>query len=672
MPNKQKPPRSAKPKNDLRGVRKETAVTLFAAAVMCMALGALGAARLGLGALRCGAAAIALYTILAVTAVLLFERRRKSALDEQLAPVMGRIMFEAVVKMSTPVFICDAAERVIWYNNATEALYSAKNKLYGESMQELFGVTMSEIRSSQEDGGARIVCEGRSYLARYSHIRTETDDFALIVTSEITELDRLEELRAGDEPVVCYIMIDNLSEMMQYDSEQYRPASARIDAALREWADRYNGILKEYERDKYLFITQARVLDALVASKFDILDRVRAVKVGDTSLPLTVSIGVSGIHGSYDDKEKAAHAALELALQRGGDQAVVKSDDSVEFYGGITRSVQKRSNVQARVVSNQLLTQMRNASNVLIMGHTRADFDAFGSCVGLAKIAMYCGARVNIVVDMANRDIIGARRMLEPEEEFLGIFVDKATALDLLETGTLVVIADVNNMKIVESPELAARAEKLAIIDHHRKTAEFEKDPDVEYIEPSASSACELISEMLEQVLPRDDLSPAEANVILAGIVLDTKQFTANTGTRTFSAAMYLRDRGADPTSVRELFRESFEDYTNEAMFRRNVEIYRSVCAIASMEADEDANPVAAAKAVNSLVMVEGIRAAFAAMRRGDVVKFSARSDGSVNVQLIMEELGGGGHFDGAATVLEGVTMEEALNRLKEAIDKHL
>ena len=375
--------------------------------------------------------------------------------------------------------------------------------------------------------------------------------------------------------------------------------------------------------------------------------------------------------GTFDDKERAAHAALELALQRGGDQAVVKSDDATEFYGGVTRSVQKRSNVQTRIVSNKLLSQMRNASNVLIMGHARADFDAFGACVGLAKIAMYCGARVNVVIDMANRDIVGARRMLDPEE-FLGIFVDKTTALDLLETGTLVVIADVNNMKIVESPELAARADKLAIIDHHRKTAEFEKEPDVEYIEPSASSACELISEMLEQVLPRDDLSTAEANVILAGIVLDTKQFSVNTGTRTFSAAMYLRDRGADPTAVQDLFRETFEDYTNEALFRRNVEIYRNVCAIAAVEAEEDANPVAAAKAVNSLIMVEGVRAAFAAMRRGDSVKFSARSDGSVNVQLIMEELGGGGHFDGAATVLNGVSMEEAVNRLKEAIDKHI
>ena len=664
-------PKPKKQNNDLRGVRKETAVVSVAGGAVFLALLSLGVARLGFGALKWGAVCLGGYIVFILAVWLIFERHRKSSGDETLAPVMGRIMFDAVVKMATPVFICDSGERILWYNNATEALYSSRNRLYGESVSELFGVTLDEIRQGTEEG-VRISCEGRSFLARYSHIRTEESDFALILTTEITESDALRHEMSDKEPAVCYIMIDNLGEMMQYDSELYRPAAARVDAALRAWADNYNGILKEYERDKYLFVTEAQVVDALVASKFDILDRVRAVRVSDTTLPLTVSMGVCAVPGTFEEKERAAHAALELALQRGGDQAGVKSVEGTEFYGGITRSVQKRSNVQARVVSNELLTQMRSASNVIIMGHTRADFDAFGSSVGLAKIAMYCGARVNVVVDMANRDIVGARRMLEGEEEFLGIFVDKDTALDLLETGTLVVMSDVNNLRIVESPELANRAEKLAVIDHHRKTAEFEKEPDVEYIEPSASSASELVSEMLEQVLPRDDLSPAEANVILAGIMLDTKQFSNNTGTRTFSAAMYLRERGADPTAVHALFKESFEDYANEAMFRRSVEIYRNVCAIAAVEADENANPVAAAKAVNSLIMVEGIRAAFAAMQRGDSIKFSARSDGSVNVQLIMEELGGGGHFDGAATEIGGVTMEEAVARLKEAIDKHL
>ncbi|MBO6053235.1 MAG: DHH family phosphoesterase, partial [Clostridia bacterium] len=664
-------PKSRKQNNDLRGIRKETVIAVFAAGAVFLALFAVIMARLGTHPLRWGAACLAGFVVVSAAAYLLFERRRLRVRDEKLAPVMGRIMFDAVVKMSTPVIICDSAERILWYNNATESLYSSGNRLYGETVTDLFGVSVADIRTGGGEDGLRVTCEGRTFLAKYNHIRSEDDDFALILTTEVTEQDGLRRRIEEEEPAVCYIIIDNLGEMMQYDSEQYRPAAARIDETLRIWADNYNGILKEYERDKYLFLTQARVIGELVASRFSILDRVRAVKVGDTSVPLTISIGVSAVHGSFEDKERAAHAALELALQRGGDQAVVKSDDATEFYGGVTRSVQKRSNVQARVVSNELMTLIKSASNVIIMGHSRADYDAFGACAGLAKIAMYCGTRVNIAVDLANRDIMGSRRMLEGEEEFLGIVVDPVSALDLLEVGTLVIMADVSNMNNVESRELAQRTEKLAVIDHHRKTAEFDRPVDVEYIDPSASSACELISEMMEQVLPRDDLSAAEANVILAGIMLDTKQFSKNTGTRTFSAAMYLRERGADPAAVRGLFRDSFEDYVGEAKFRSNVEIYRGCCAISVAEAGADANPVIAAKAADNLIMVDGMRAAFTIMEMGDSVKISARSGGDLNVQLIMEALGGGGHFDGAAAVSRGKTVDELIRDLKAAIDRY-
>ena len=318
------------------------------------------------------------------------------------------------------------------------------------------------------------------------------------------------------------------------------------------------------------------------------------------------------------------------------------------------------------------MSAIKSASNVLIMGHKYADFDAFGACVGLARIAMYCGARVNIVINMADRNLAGCRSMLESEEDFLGIFVNAQTGLDLLETGTLVIVADVNNFAIAEEPELAYRTENLAVIDHHRKMSEFKREPDVEYIEPSASAACEIVAEMLEQVLPKDDLTPAEANLMLAGITLDTKQFTKNTGTRTFSAAMYLRDRGADPTEVQRLFKESFDDYMREAKFRRNVEIYRGVCAITIVEDSDGADRVIAAKAADNLLMVDGIKASFAAIRSGDTVHLSARSQGEVNVQLILEEMGGGGHYDAAGAQRVGESMDDIIAKLKEAIDHHI
>ena len=671
--------KNSKQKNDLRALRKETAIVFAVSGAVCLILFALGVlllkeptspkiAFLGLTALVLHAAASAI-------AYYIFEKRNKAGtLDEALAPVMGRIMFDAVVKMATPVFLCDSSERIIWYNNSTEELHSSKNKLYGESVSDLFGVTLAEIRNNRSEHGARLTCEGRSFRAKFNHIKTDADDYALVVTTETTELDALTEKMAGDELVVAYIIIDNLGEMLQYDSEIYRPAASQIDEVLRDWADEYGGILKEYERDKYIFITEARVLDELIVQKFDILDRVRAVRVGDTNLPLTISMGVSNIHGSYEEKERTAHAALDMALQRGGDQAAVKGDGSIDFYGGVTKTVQKRTNVRSRVVSNELMSAMKKASNVLIMGHKYADFDAFGACVGLARIALFCGARVNIVINMADRNLIGCRNMLAVSSEFPEIFIDSAEALDLLETSTLVIVADVNNLAIAELPELAYRTELLAIIDHHRKTAEFAREPDVEYIEPSASATCEIVAEMLEQVLPKDDLSAAEANIMLAGITLDTKHFTKETGTRTFSAAMYLRDRGADPTAVQNLFRESYSDYMREARFRSNVEIYREKIAITVVE-DETASiadRIIAAKAADNLLMVDGIQASFAAVRIGDTLHLSARSSGKINVQLIVEELGGGGHFEAAGVQMKDKSADEMLIALKSAIDKHL
>ena len=670
---------NSKQKNDLRAIRKETALVFAISGMVCLLLFAVCILLLkevtAPKVLLLAAICLVLHGSVSVFSYYLFEKRSKAGtLDEALAPVMGRIMFDAVVKMSTPVFLCDSSERIIWYNNTTEELHSSRNKLYGESVSDLFGVTLAEIRSNRSDEGARLTCDGRSFRAKFNHIKTDDDDYALVMTTETTELDALTEKMAGDELIVAYIIIDNLGEMLQYDSEIYRPASSQIDEVLRDWADEYGGILKEYERDKYIFITEARVLDELIVQKFDILDRVRAVRVGDTNLPLTISMGVSNIHGSYEEKERTAHAALDMALQRGGDQAAVKGDTGIDFYGGVTKTVQKRTNVRSRVISNELMSAMKKASNVLIMGHKFADFDAFGACIGLAQIALHCGTPVNIVINMADRNLIDCRNMLESSREYQKIFVDTADALDLLETGTLVIVADVNNLKIAELPELAYRTEMLAVIDHHRKTAEFDRAPDVEYIEPSASATCEIVAEMLEQVLPNDELSAAEATLMLAGITLDTKHFAKDTGTRTFSAAMYLRDRGADPTAVQSLFRESYSDYLREARFRANVEIYREKIAITVVEDDEAsaADRIIASKAADNLLMVNGIQASVAVVRIGDTLHLSARSSGAINVQLIVEELGGGGHYAAAGAQIKDKSTAEMLTALKAAIDKHL
>ena len=618
----------------------------------------------------------ALYVVVIWLAHRLLNRRRGPK-NENLSPVMGRIMFDAVVKLPTPVFICDEDERILWYNTATEALYSSKNKLYGESVKELFGVGLAEIRNSENGDSVMLTCEGRHFLARYTAIKTDDNDFCLIMTDEITEEEHLRKRLVDEELAAAYIYVDNFAEMMQYDSENYRIAAAKIDEVLRDWAEECGGILKEYERDKYLFLMEKRVLAHCVARKFDVLDRVRAVRAGDFELPMTISMGVSNVSGSLADREKAAHTALDMALQRGGDQAVVKGDASIDFYGGRTKTVQKRTNVRSRVVSGELVSAMKKASNVLVMGHRNADFDSIGSCVGLTRLAMYCGARVNMIVNRSDRNLTGMLELLGTEEDFLGVLIDEAAAFDLVETGTLVVVGDVNNVAIMESPELARRAGTLAIIDHHRKVAEFDRPVAIEYIEPSASSASELVAEMLEQVLPKDELPSQEATLLLSGIILDTQQFTRSTGTRTFSAAMFLRDCGAMPEVVMAMNRTSMDDYQREGRFRQNILLYRGQCAIACAQTDNaaEAGPadrIIAAKAANNLLSVEGIEASFALMKIGDVIHISARSSGSLNVQLILEKIGGGGHYDAAGAQLSGITMREAVEQLKAAIDTQL
>lgn len=615
--------------------------------------------------------------------VLYVRKRNRKNGSETLAPVMGRIMFDAVVKMKTPVFICDDSERIVWYNTATEVLFagesrfSTENKLYGRTVPELFGVTLAQIRDDKSDNGVVLSCEGRSFTAKYNHIKTDDNDFALVVTTETTVADRLSKQLADTAPVVMYIYIDNLSEMMQYDRENYRSAVTRLDHVLRHWAEECGGILKEYERDKYLFVTENRVLRQCIDRKFDILDKVRAIRVGDVELPMTISVGVADIPGSFADKERTAHTALDMALQRGGDQAVVKGDGSIDFYGGITKTVQKRTNVRSRVVSGELTAAMKKASNVLIMGHRYADYDCFGACVGLARMAMFCGARVNVIVNPGDGGILGCREMLDSEEDFLGVFVDSARGLDLLESGTLVVVADVNNVRQMECTELFTRAETVAIIDHHRKTAEFDRSLSIEYIEPSASSASELVSEMLEQVLPKDELTCHEASLLLTGIILDTLQFTRSTGTRTFSAAMFLRDCGASPDTMQHLNKTSLDDYVREGRFRQNVMIYRGRTAITCPQTDNGgetgpADQIIAAKAANNLLTVAGVEASFALIRIGETIHISARSNGKINVQVILEELHGGGHYDAAGAQLTGCTMKEAVELLKGAIDKRV
>lgn len=613
-------------------------------------------------------AAVAVWLYLAAR-----RSRKQTAEAGSLNPVLGNIMLDMVQKLPDPVFICDEiSERIIWHNKALSALSDSKKALHGATVGSLVGKTAAQLMNESDDERT-VAVAGRFFRTKGYRIHSAERTFLLLILDEVTELEELRSHIDNRNLVVGYVMIDNVDEMLQYEQERYRSVASKIDTILRDWAADAAGILKEYERDRYLFLMTRENFRRFTADKFGVLDTIRDIHFGDASQPVTISVGFADVTGSYTEKEKAAQAALDTALQRGGDQIVVKGDGELEFYGGRTKTVQKRTRVRSRVVATELVAMISRASGVLIMGHRFADFDAFGSAVGLARICMFCGVDVHVIVNKNDPNLRGCLEMLEDEPAYRGVFIDSETGLDLVRTDTLLIITDVNNPKTYECPELAENCDRIVIIDHHRKSSEFPREPVLSYIEPSAAAASELVSEMLEQILPDEDLLPAEANLLLAGILLDTKQFSKNTGTRTFSAALYLRDRGADPAAAQELFRTELDDFLREAKFHSDVEIYREAVAIAvAPDGGDAADRVAAAKAADRLLSVTGVEASFAIIRIGDKIHVSARSAGKINVQLILESCGGGGHFDSAGAQLETSDTASAVRTLKRAIDEFI
>lgn len=601
--------------------------------------------------------------------------------DEKVSPILGNITLDFILKLYLPVVICDDSGRIIWHNEAFTHIANPREVLYTKYIDTLIDVGIDRIvndtESSAEDTGAvdgvEAVAYDRVFRIKGYPISAQGKDYVITVWNEKTELKALAKRLADEETMIAYIIIDNLDELMQFVQETYRSAAAEVERLLKEWADSVGGILKEYERDKFIFLFESRYLDEFIANKFDILDKIREVRIGEGSMPVTVSIGISRVNGSLADKNRDAHSSLDLALQRGGDQVVVKNAHNTEFFGGRTKTVQKRTKVRARVIANQLTLAMAKSSNVLIMGHRNPDYDSIGACIGIARLAMFCGVKANIIVNENDQNIKAAIGRVVSLPDYSGVFVDSVTGQDMISSDTLLVIVDVNNPVQFAAPEIADNVGTIAIIDHHRKTGEFKREPLISYIEPSASSACELVSEMLEQALPIGGLHREEADVLYGGMLLDTKQFSRNTGVRTFSAALYLRSEGANPTEVQLFFKSELEDFMREAKFSMNVITYRQIFAISMSDSDGDAaDRIAAAKAADKLLGVSGVMASFALVEVEGSVHISARSSGNVNVQLILEKIGGGGYYEAAGALLRDVSMMSALTSLKGAIDDYM
>ena len=602
---------------------------------------------------------------------------RRSVSPDMPGSGLSSLTIDFLSRLDSPVLLISDEDTVAWYNRAF-SLLSASGAKYGAHCGTLLeGVlTLDRIKAKEGIGDASpitIEISGKTYSVSCYKTELSKKDYYLTIWNDISELSLARRQLKDRNVLVCYIVVDNMSEITQGIQDSYRESSAKIGAILGEWAASLDGIIKEYERDKYILLFEERHMPELLAGKFEILDRINSAGSADFGVPLTVSIGLAQIDGKLTEKEAGAKISLQLALQRGGAQAVVKTASGSDVYGGRTKSVQKQTKIRSRVIAGELVNEMRSSSNVLVFGHKNADFDSVAACVGIARLAMYNGIKVNIIVSENDQAVATAKHILSPLPEYRDVFVDNVSGQELLLPTSLVVVTDVSNADIFQSPEVFNNSQRVVIIDHHRQAKEFEKPLLISYIEPTASSSAELISEILEYSLPPSSLCKEEAELLFAGILLDTQRFSRNTGIRTFGAAVYLRSEGGNPGSAQSLFKYGVSEFMKIAVLESSVIIFRGIIAISQYDVDNDEeNRVIAAQAANRMLGIENIKASFVLALVGDAIHVSARSDGSINVSLILERLKGGGHFDMAGARLTGVSMKQALIMLRESIVEYL
>lgn len=486
---------------------------------------------------------------------------------------------------------------------------------------------------------------------------------------DCTEFRRLRELFAASRPTVGIIQIDNYDETMKNLSDtQKSTVLAGVDEKVNEWVRGSDCIARKYDRDKYMLICGRATMDRFIEGKFSVLDAAKQITSHD--IPVTISIGV-GVEGdNWADLFGYAQLAMEMALSRGGDQAVVKNRLNFAFYGGHTQELEKRTKVKSRVMANALMQLINDSSRVFIMGHKNSDLDSVGSAAGVAAVCRAMGRHANIVID---KNITAARLLidkLEAQPEYEGMFMTPSDAMIALDPRALLVVVDTNRPEVVEAPELLESATRVAVIDHHRRAASYIENAALSLHEPYASSASELVVELIGYVEPKPSLLRAEADALLAGIELDTKSFTMRTGVRTFEAAASLRLAGADPVEIKKLFQTPLNEYTERYRITSKATLYKKHVATVLCEGEE--SRVTAAQAADELLNVAGVQASFVVFPSGGQVVISARSLGQMNVQVILEKLGGGGHLNMAGAQIVGQSPEVVMSRLYAAIDEYM
>ena len=564
---------------------------------------------------------------------------------------------------------------ILWSNERFLQMIGKEEGVYDSYMDQVIpGFSAHWLLEGKKECPELVMWEHRQFrvfgsVSRGDEMAGNVGALATTYWMDVTETEQMRTTIEMTRPVAAILMVDNYEELMKACSESKRSAVlAAIEEKIGAWTADAEGLLLKYDRDRYLFVFEERSFAQYAQKRFDLLDSVREVVAGE-GVAATLSVGIGRDADNYDALFKNAFLALEMALSRGGDQAVVKDRTNFEFYGGRSKTTEKRTKVKARVMANALGELMDDAGQVYVMGHTYADMDCLGAAAGICAIARKRGKSARIVMDQENNAVHPALRELMKLPEYAGVFMTGTEAFLRAQPDTLLVVVDTNRPGSVESEQLLDACNRVAVIDHHRRGSSYIDKMALNYHEPYASSASELVTELLGYLIEPSDLLRPEAEALLAGIVLDTKNFTNRTGGRTFEAAAYLRRTGADTADVQRMFQSDLDDMISRYDIIRQAELYREDLAIVAMR--EECERVTAAKASDELLTIKGVQASFVLYPKGDGVYISARSLGDVNVQVIVEALGGGGNSTTAGGYLKYAEIEEAAAALRASIDKY-
>ena len=565
------------------------------------------------------------------------------------------------------------SDDIIWTNDRFLQLTGEREHLFDAKLSALIpGFDSRWLMEGKTECPTEVEYGSRRFLVFGHLVRTGGRSGGFLATTywvDVTEFSLIRDQYQATRPVAAVLLLDNYDELMKNLTENQRSALvSEIDARLDEWVAESGGMLRRYQRERYLFVFDEQYLAKFVEDKFDILDAIHQV-VNPSGINATLSIGVGKDGENYRELFQFANLSIDMALSRGGDQAVIRNKFTFEFYGGRSKETEKRTKVKSRVMANALSALVSDSSQVFIMGHRSPDNDCIGAAAGVCALCRKNGVPVHIIKEAAPPPAQELIDRLSPLPEYQDCFLTAQEALLIADSRSLTVVVDTNRPDQVQAAELLESCNRVAVIDHHRRAATYIEGAALNYHEPYASSASEMVTELLQYIVEPNQILRSEAEALLAGIVLDTKNFTMRTGGRTFEAAAFLRRSGADTAEVKKLYQNDLADTVAKYALIQNAQLYRDHIALAVSR--QPVGRIIAAQAADELLNIMGIDTSFVIAPEGDKVNLSARSMGDTNVQVILEKLGGGGNAAAAGGQVSGKTVDEVAQELKEAIDQY-